>query len=139
MYYTNVKPVFSTYTQKRSKYYCLYTSDNIIYSIVVYIKCFSAVTWRTKRTCVLYLYLGWSPSPSSTEAAPTLWPGAAPSATSHSQSSPFSDREREETVRTRDRRMSVFMQLSWSQVILVHLCLTVLGYHNLGGFTYILN
>lgn len=64
-------------------------------------ECCSVIQNR-KQACVLYLYLGWSPSLSSAEAAPTLWPGAAPSATSHSHSSPFSDREREETVMERE-------------------------------------
>ena len=38
--------------------------------------------------------LGWSPSLSSAEAAPTLCAEAALSATSHSHSSPFSDRKK---------------------------------------------
>lgn len=35
--------------------------------------------------------LGWSPSLSLAEVAPTPWPAAAPSATSHFHSSPFSE------------------------------------------------
>lgn len=59
----------------------------------------SAVLQSNGQHFVIYLYLGWSPSPSLAEAAPALWPGAAPSAASRSHSSLFSDREREETVR----------------------------------------
>lgn len=39
--------------------------------------------------------LGWSPSLSLAEVAPTPWPAAAPSATSHFHSSPFSEGARD--------------------------------------------
>lgn len=63
------------------------------------------VVLKHKQPCVLYLYLGWSPSLSSAEAAPNLWPEAAPSATSHFHSSPFSECVGETVVRKKGRKM----------------------------------